>query len=102
MAFAVAYSESTDSNIGGGISGATDDNQYFQIGGMVKHLASGLWVHGTYGKNFVDGVGQHDIVGWYVKAGWSGKLNHLGATHFYGEYGNNDDGFRPGTTLARP
>ena len=99
LAFATAYSESTDSNIGGGISGNTNDNQYFQVGGMVKHMASGLWVHGTYGKNFVDGANQHDIVGWYVKAGWSNKFSTLGATHFYGEYGRNDDGFDHGQTL---
>ena len=93
LAFATAYSEFTDSTV------SPTDSQYFQIGGMVKHLASGLWVHGTYGKNFVDGVGQHDITGWYIKAGWTTKLNHLGNTHFYGEYGNNDDGFDQGTAL---
>ena len=37
----------------------------------------------------------HDITGWYVKAGWSNKFSTLGATHFYGEYGQNDDGFDP-------
>ncbi len=67
---------------------------------MVKHLASGLWVHGTYGVNEVDDVNQpNDIVGWYLKAGWSNKFNSLGATHFYGEYGKNDDAFDAGTTF---
>ena len=112
LAFATAYSESTDASIGGGVTNATNDNQYFQIGGMVKHLASGLWVHGTYGLNSIDNGPNYDlntacgptvacpddITGWYVKAGWSGKLNHLGATHFYGEYGENQDAFIRGIT----
>ncbi len=93
MAFATAYSESTDPDILA-LGANTNDNQYFQVGGMVKHLASGLWVHGTYGKNFVDGAGRQDITGWYLKAGWTTKFSALGNTHFYGEYGENDDAFR--------
>ena len=103
LAFATAYSESTDADILG--TGAnTNDNQYFQIGGMVKHLASGLWVHGTWGKNFIDDEpGNHaphdDITGWYLKAGWTSKFSHLGNTHFYGEYGENDDAFETNQTI---
>ena len=41
-------------------------------------------------------LAQHDITGWYLKAGWSGKLNALGATHFYGEYGKQRRWLRPG------
>ncbi len=100
VSLATAYSESTDSNILGFVGGNDSDSQYFQVGGMVKHLASGLWVHGTYGVNEVDDVNQpNDIVGWYLKAGWSNKMNSLGATHFYGEYGKNDDAFNAGQTL---
>ena len=97
MAFATAYSESTDPDILG--TGAnTNDNQYFQVGGMIKHLASGLWIHGTYGKNFIDDApGNHpphpDSEGWYLKAGWTTKFHSLGNTHFYGEYGGNNDAF---------
>lgn len=93
MAFATAYSESSDPDILA-LGANTNDNQYFQVGGMVKHLASGLWVHGTYGKNFIDGAGRQDITGYYIKAGWTTKFSHLGNTHFYGEYGQNDDAFR--------
>lgn len=97
LAFATAYSESTDTDLLG-TGAATNDNQYFQIGGMVKHLASGLWVHGTYGLNTVDNVPNHpphqDIEGWYIKAGWTTKFTTLGNTHFYGEYGGNKDAFR--------
>jgi hypothetical protein len=94
VSFAAAYSEMTDNGI------SPQDSDYFQVGGMVKHLASGLWVHGTYGVNEVDDPAQvNDIVGWYLKAGWSNKFNSLGATHFYGEYGKNDDAFDAGRTL---
>ena len=94
VSFATAYSESTDSGL------SPTDSSYFQVGGMVKHLASGLWVHGTYGVNEVDDPAVlNDIVGWYLKAGWSNKFNSLGATHFYGEYGKNDDAFDAGNTL---
>ena len=101
---AAAYSESTDPNILG-LSGNDNDNQYLQFGGMVKHLASGLWVHGTYGKNFVDDGPSHgkpfhdEITGWYLKAGLSQKYFALGQTHIYGEYGMNEDAFRFGSTI---
>jgi len=119
MAFATAYSESTDQGLGAG-NGAgivgVNDSQYFQVGGMIKHLASGLWVHGTYGKNWIDNNGPTDlttdctgggaagscpdsITGWYLKGGWTGKLTALGNTHFYGEYGRNEDGFIRGSTI---
>jgi predicted porin len=103
LAFATAYSESTDADLLG-TGAATNDNQYFQIGGMVKHLASGLWVHATWGRNSIDNEpGNHaahdDITGLYVKAGWSSKFSHLGNTHFYGEYGKNDDAFETNQTI---
>ncbi len=97
ISLATAYSESTDQDILAVGANLQNNNQYFQVGGMVKHLASGLWVHGTYGINEVDNGPNHgpqpDIIGWYLKAGWSNKMNSLGATHFYGEYGKNEDAF---------
>jgi len=101
---ATAYSESTDDNIQGIGIEAQNDNQYFQVGGMVKHQPSGLWLHGSYGRNFIDNgpnfADDHPtIVGWYTKGGWSQKLNPLGVTHFYAEYGRNEDGFAHGAQL---
>ena len=102
---AVAYSESTDQDIlATGIAPGSNDNQYFQVGGMIKHLASGLWVHGTYGLNTIDDGPVHapqgDITGFYIKGGLSQKYFALGQTHIYGEYGQNDDAFRFGTRFA--
>ncbi len=105
VSLAAAYSESTDENILGVGIQKQNDNQYFQVGGMIKHLASGLWVHGTYGLNFIDNgpnfADNHpDIEGIYIKAGISQKYFGLGQTHFYGEYGLNNDGFAHGTAFS--
>lgn len=112
MAFATAYSESTDPALYG--SGNSNDNQYWQVGGMIKHMPSGLWIHGTYGKTKIDAGNSYSLDkacggdtacpdtadGWYVKGGWTTKFNTLGNTHFYGEYGKNNDAFERGTGLS--
>lgn len=93
-AFSVGYSETTDNAI---VVPGTNDNQFFQFGGMIKHLASGLWIHGTYGKQFIDDGPNHpphpDAIGWYLKAGWTSKLVSIGNTTFWGEFGRNQDAF---------
>ena len=103
VSFAAAYSDSTDEDILA-TGYKANDNQYFQVGGMIKHLASGLWVHGTYGLNMVDDGPNHapkgDITGVYIKAGLSQKYFSLGSTHLYGEYGFNDDAFATGETVG--
>ena len=101
---AVAYSESTDQDIlATTFKPGSNDSQYFQVGGMIKHLASGLWVHGTYGLNTIDNGPVHgpqgDITGFYIKGGLSQKYFALGQTHIYGEYGQNDDAFQFGTAF---
>lgn len=93
-AFSVGYSETTDNAI---VAPGTNDNQFFQFGGMVKHLASGLWIHGTWGEQFFDDGPNHpphpDAIGWYLKAGWTTKFVSLGNTTFWGEFGRNQDAF---------
>jgi len=98
LAFATAYSESTDATFNTGFG----DTQYFQIGGMIKHLASGLWIHGTYGKGFLDDMPvalPDSDEGIYLKAGWTSKFHTLGNTHFYGEYGQHNDMFIRGLQI---
>lgn len=103
MAFATSYAEMTDENILGVGIEKQNDNQYFQVGGMVKHLASGLWIHGTWAQNSIDDGPNHrpvpDNVHWYVKAGWTTKFSSLGNTNFYGEFSNYADGFRSGVLI---
>jgi predicted porin len=88
MSFATAYTEITDN---AGALQFIDDTQHWQIGGTIKHLASGLWFHGEYHSEEIDNATKPDADGFYLKAGWSPKFNHLGTTHFYGEYGENQD-----------
>lgn len=88
MSFATAYTEITDN---AGALQFIDDTQHWQIGGTIKHLASNLWIHAEYHSEEIDNATKPDADGWYLKAGWSPKLNALGTTHFYGEYGENDD-----------
>lgn len=104
LAASAAYSESNDKNVQGIGIELQNDNQYFQVGGMLKHLASGLWAHGSYGRNSIDNgpnfADNHpDNIGWYSKVGWTHKFTSLGNTHFYGEYGRNQDGFAHTATL---
>lgn len=103
MAFATAYSESTDANLLG-TNQLSNDSQYFQIGGMIKHLASGLWIHGTYGLTEVDNGPSHrplpDQEAWYLKAGWTTKFSALGSTHLYGEYSEQYDSFEASQNIA--
>ncbi len=73
------------------INGAPVDTEFLQVGVTLKHLQSGLWVHTTYGQEDTDNAVVSDGQAWYIKAGWSPKLNALGTTHFYGEYRKNDD-----------
>jgi hypothetical protein len=92
--FAAGYAEITDNAI---VGLPVNDNQRWQVGGSIKHNPSGLWVHATYDETHVDDVGpvppHPDLKGFFLKAGWTGKLNSLGNTSFWGEYGRNWDTF---------
>ncbi len=97
LAVAGAYNETTDQVYNGGSN--VPDQQYFQIGVYLQHVATGLfglYNFGTLDADFVsgpnaglsiDGIDTH-----YAKIGLRTKFNHLGATVFYGEYLNGQDG----------
>jgi predicted porin len=98
LAVAAAFSHTVDENIlGGGV--ADRDSDYFQIGAYAQHMPTGLFIYGAYGNEdsqniikpapgaLVDVQSDH----WYIKAGLRTKLNPLGATVFYGEYGDHND-----------
>jgi hypothetical protein len=93
VAIAAAYNETTDqfyNNING-----VPDMDYFQLGVYAQHVPSGLFFLYNFGTLDVDGVNA-DIDTHYFKAGVRTKLNHLGATVFYGEYLNGQDGAQAG------
>jgi predicted porin len=80
--------------VGYGIAHANEGvgqrSEYLQIGAMVKHLPSNLWVYGSWDDEDTDG-GFASGNQLYLKAGWSPKLNSLGTTHFWVEYGLIED-----------
>jgi hypothetical protein len=120
VAVAAAYSENTDEGLasGAGLIGQRDSS-FFQVGGYVEHVATGVWAYGAYGKEnndqlsstsnvdfpgffFPFGFGAGTLTGinpaddgdvWYVKAGLRERWTPLGHTVIYGEYGKRNDMF---------
>ena len=97
IAVAAAYNEVNDPKYNGG-SGV--DAQYFQIGGYVEHVATGLFGLINYGNlEQRGGVNSNSSAPnaptaetFYVKAGLRTHFNSLGHTVFYGEYLSGEDG----------
>jgi Gram-negative porin len=96
LSAAVAYNEVTDgdfNNIGtltGNIN-AVPDADYFQAGVYVQHVSSGLFALFNYGLLDVENAVEEADT-FYIKAGLRTRMNSLGATVFYGEYLNGQDG----------
>jgi predicted porin len=107
LALAAAYTESTDNSVGGANPVLSGGQVYrrsaaaLQIGAYVQHVPTGLFVYGAYGQDYNDGLQspterlargvKTDGDNFYVKAGVRTKLSPLGATVFFGEYGENND-----------
>lgn len=89
LATGAAYTENSDN--AGALGIPVVDTGYFQFGLTVKHVPTNLWFHGVYGHEDTDTKGVPNGQHYYLKAGWSPTLNRLGATHIYGEYGQNFD-----------
>jgi hypothetical protein len=105
IALAAGYYHNSDDNGAGAAEVAVrarggKDASAFQAGGYLQHVPTGLFVYGAYGRDLNDKTGatfageqQKDGENFYVKAGIRTKLSPLGATVFYGEYGENKDKF---------
>ncbi|MEQ1697797.1 MAG: porin [Hyphomicrobiaceae bacterium] len=115
LAGAIAYTESTDNGVGVnglGLLPATnqpDGNPSFrrsagalQMGAYIQHVQSGLFLYGAYGKDYnsdlltpaeVAAAGRKKADGdnFYLKPGVRTKMNSLGHSVFFGEYGENND-----------
>jgi predicted porin len=87
---AAAYSEATDSSPNTNLLQA-DDTEFFQVGGYVQHVATGLFAYGAYGRleDMVTGDELNDF--WYVKGGVRERWTPLGHTVLYGEYQDFDN-----------
>ncbi|NJM36087.1 MAG: porin [Rhodomicrobium sp.] len=81
------------------------DAEYFQIGAMVMHTPTGLFLYGAYGREESDGafidVSSAGLVlqevpdndHWYLKGGIRKQWSELGHTVFYGEYARYNNMF---------
>jgi hypothetical protein len=68
------------------------DSGFFQAGGYVQHLATGLFLHGAYGNEdnhgepIFSGLTEPNSQQWYAKSGLRRTWSNLGATILWGEY----------------
>lgn len=89
--FSGGVSEELDSTRTGG----DQDARYWQLGGSILHEPTGLFIvaSGGYEEVLDAPVQFEDSWSIYAKAGVRAKLNPLGATVFYAEYGRAKDAF---------
>jgi hypothetical protein len=97
------YSESTDETMAVPVAAVVSkDSHYFQAGGYAEHLATGIFVHGTYGHEdnggtvLTGGVTPPDGEHWYAKAGIRQRWLPFGTTVIYGNVGQYLDQIGPG------
>jgi hypothetical protein len=101
--FGVGYSENTDEGVAVALpAGSKKDTNFFQAGGYIQHLASGLFIHGAYGREdnsntvLAGGITPPNSDQWYFKGGIRQKWTSLGATIVYGDYAQYNDQLGPG------
>jgi hypothetical protein len=93
VAVAAAYTQTTDFP-----PGTLQEVDYFQIGGYIEHVATGVFAYGAWGQEETDldgGGSLPDGEVWYVKAGLRERWTPLGHTVLYGFYGENTDKLNP-------
>ena len=107
MAFGIGYTEMRDEVTTGAVAVLTSkQSDFFQTGGYVQHVGTGLFLHGAYGREFnndtllANGRTQLDSEQWYVKAGVRRNWTGLGATILYGTYGAYLDQLGPAALAA--
>lgn len=104
IALGAGYSEATDEALAATLPpGTVKDTSFFQAGGYVQHIETGLFLHTAYGFEDNSGTrigiaqitpenGEH----WYLKGGIRKKWSSLGATVIYGDYAEYLDQIGPG------
>lgn len=97
ISVAAAYSESTDVGVQG--SNGIDKTQYFQLGGYLEHIETGLFGVVNYGHFDNQVTGFEATETWWVKGGMRRKWMPIGHTVVYGEYLENEDGGNAGSNL---
>lgn len=100
----VGYSENKDERVALALpaGGSRKDAKFFQAGGYVEHMTTGLFVHGAYGREdnsdtlLPGGITPPTSNHWYIKSGIRKKMNPLGATIVYGDFAEYNDQLGPG------
>jgi len=89
VAAGIGYKDLTDDV--DGLAFKTNDG--YQLGGSasILHVPTGFFLTGQYGENGDDVTNETDD-NWYVTAGLKRKFHPLGATTFYGKYGDYERG----------
>lgn len=92
IALGLGYSVNTDENTQLPPVSVHKDSGYFQAGGYLQHLSSGIFLHGAYGEEsnhgepILSGLIEPDSNQWYAKGGLRRTWARLGATVLWGEY----------------
>lgn len=107
VALGAGYSVNTDETMQPPAVTFGKDSAFFQAGGYVEHLATGLFLHAIYGTEnnhnaitINGGFTVPDTQQWYVKGGIRRKWNSLGHTILFGEYGQYFDQLSPAALNA--
>ncbi|MCC7252509.1 MAG: porin, partial [Hyphomicrobium sp.] len=107
LAFGAGYTEMADEGTSSPVAvAAGKDSNFFQVGGYAEHIATGLFVHGAYGREdnnatlLANGFVEPDSEHYYVKAGIRRKWTPLGATVVYGDYAAYLDQLGPAALAA--
>jgi len=103
VALGAGYSDFTDENVAGPLPvGTVKHSDFFQAGGYIQHIETGLFLHAAYGyednSDTRIGVAQlqpENGEHWYLKGGIRRKWNALGATIVYGDYAEYLDQIGP-------
>lgn len=106
VSLGVGYSVNTDEKTQPPPVSFRKDSEFFQAGGYVEHLATGLFLHAIYGQE--DNNNEITLAGdtepnthqWYVKGGIREQWFSLGHTVLYGEYTEYIDQLSPAALKA--
>jgi hypothetical protein len=100
--FGAGYFKSTDEGLSSPLpAGSKKDTNFFQAGGYIEHLATGLFIHGAYGREdnsdtvLAGGTTPPNSDHWYLKSGIRQHWTPLGATIVYGDYTQYHDQLGP-------
>ncbi len=104
IALGIGYSINTDELLQARVS-LDKDSRFFQAGGYLQHLATGLFLHAAYGQEdndavILSGLPEPDTHQWYVKGGIRHQWSALGNTILYGECADYVDQMSPAALNA--